>query len=451
MVNNNDTIVAISTAPGTGAIGIVRISGPGALKTGKQITGKTLKPRYATQSSFRDKNKKIIDNGIAIYFPAPNSYTGEDMLELHAHGNRLVLEQVIETVLQNGARRAHPGEFTERAFLNSKMDLVQAEAVADLIEANNLLAASSAARSIQGKFSEKINLLQNRIISIRTLLEAELDFSEEEISHTPEVKIKNDLIGLKKEITDLLDKASYGQRLKEGIDIVIMGKPNIGKSTLLNQLASKDAAIVSASAGTTRDLIEVDILMKGIPVHITDTAGLRNARNEIEQEGIKRAQDRSTKTDLILFLLEPGKKLTEEEREFIDKNKTSGNLLSIFNKIDMVDIDPKIETNDKGETTIYISAKKGTGLDLLVDCIYQRFSLHEVNEDLIVARKRHISALEVCNHTIEQAYSGYENHKKTELLADDLRRAQKALDEITGVFAADDLLGKIFSEFCIGK
>lgn len=446
-----DTIVAISTAPGAGAIGIVRVSGPATQLIHSVITGNSPRPRQAQYSIFKNRQQRVVDRGIALFFPGPESYTGEDLLELHAHGNRLVLEQLVDCVLQCGARRARPGEFTERAFLNNKIDLIQAEAVADLINANNLTAVKSAARSLQGEFSKLVYGLCDRIISIRTRLEAELDFSEEEIRKTTDTQLITQLKALLEEIEKLLERSRQGQRLQQGIDVVIMGKPNVGKSTLLNRLAAKEAAIVTDTAGTTRDLIEVDILLNDMPVRITDTAGLRHADGEIEQEGIRRARLRSENADLILFVREPQQDLDQEERAFIDNIKPDQQLIQVYNKIDRYHMQPEINDRAGKDVSAFISAKTGAGLDLLIESIKQVFRLGEMGEDLVLARKRHITALESCRDAISRAIDGYLQHKATELVAEDMKFAHQTLDEITGVFSADDLLGKIFSEFCIGK
>lgn len=435
------TIAAIATPGGYGGVGIVRVSGPDVKKIAQQILNKKIRPRYALYSSFFDKNKNIIDTGIALYFPAPHSFTGEEVLELQGHGGPVVLGLLLKRVIELGAHYAKPGEFSERAFLNDKIDLVQAEAIADLISASSEQAAQAAQRSLQGQFSKKITALNEKIIYLRMYVEAAIDFPEEEIDFLNDGNVKEQLGIILKECSTILTKAQQGVILQEGIHVVLAGEPNAGKSSLLNALAQKDAAIVTDIPGTTRDVLREKINMQGVPIHIIDTAGLRQAGDVIEQEGIKRAQQEINKADIVLWVIDSCKKNPALSFNEIPKGK----ILRVYNKIDL----SKISSDDPD--AVYICAKTGAGLELLAEKIFDKIGIKKINSDQISARSRHLDILQRTLDLLNQGLFVLESSRAGELLAEHLRQAHDLLGEITGTFTADDLLGEIFSKFCIGK
>ena len=450
MADNVDTIVAIATPPGRGGIGVVRISGKETKNIIPEVIGKRLSPRQAHLCTFKDERNQSIDNGLAIYFPAPASYTGEDVLELHGHGGQAVLSLLVDRVVRLGARMARPGEFTERAFLNGKIDLVQAEAVADLIDSTSAQAARSAVRSLEGVFSNKIQVLFDELVAIRTLVEGTLDFSEEDIDFFNPSEISRRLETCIEEIATVLMQAKQGVMLREGAQAVIIGKTNVGKSSLLNQLAGKNAAIVTAAPGTTRDTVEENVLIDGIQLRIIDTAGLRNTNDEAELEGIKRALDAAENTDIILFISEAGRKLEEEEKNLLQQLLKSNYVIVIKNKIDLTKISSGIKIIDDNQTEIALSAKTGAGIDLLLQRLSKYLEETDVREDAFIARARHAIALEKTQAHLEKSLQCCDK-SKAELLAEELRLAQEMLGKITGRFSTEDLLGEIFSGFCIGK
>ncbi len=450
MADNVDTIVAIATPPGRGGIGVVRISGKETKNIIPEVIGKRLSPRQAHLCTFKDERNQSIDNGLAIYFPAPASYTGEDVLELHGHGGQAVLSLLVDRVVRLGARMARPGEFTERAFLNGKIDLVQAEAVADLIDSTSAQAARSAVRSLEGVFSNKIQVLFDELVAIRTLVEGTLDFSEEDIDFFNPSEISRRLETCIEEIATVLMQAKQGVMLREGAQAVIIGKTNVGKSSLLNQLAGKNAAIVTAAPGTTRDTVEENVLIDGIQLRIIDTAGLRNTNDEAELEGIKRALDAAENTDIILFISEAGRKLEEEEKNLLQQLLKSNYVIVIKNKIDLTKTSPGIKIIDDNQTEIALSAKTGAGIDLLLQRLSKYLEETDVREDAFIARARHAIALEKTQAHLEKSLQCCDKNK-AELLAEELRLAQEMLGKITGRFSTEDLLGEIFSGFCIGK
>jgi len=450
MADNVDTIVAIATPPGRGGIGVVRISGKETKNIIPEVIGKRLSPRQAHLCTFKDERNQSIDNGLAIYFPAPASYTGEDVLELHGHGGQAVLSLLVDRVVRLGARMARPGEFTERAFLNGKIDLVQAEAVADLIDSTSAQAARSAVRSLEGVFSNKIQVLFDELVAIRTLVEGTLDFSEEDIDFFNPSEISRRLETCIEEIATVLMQAKQGVMLREGAQAVIIGKTNVGKSSLLNQLAGKNAAIVTAAPGTTRDTVEENVLIDGIQLRIIDTAGLRNTNDEAELEGIKRALDAAENTDIILFISEAGRKLEEEEKNLLQQLLKSNYVIVIKNKIDLTKTSPGIKIIDDNQTEIALSAKTGVGIDLLLQRLSKYLEETDVREDAFIARARHAIALEKTQAHLEKSLQCCDKNK-AELLAEELRLAQEMLGKITGRFSTEDLLGEIFSGFCIGK
>ena len=452
MVETTDTIVAIATPSGRGGIGVVRVSGSGVKNIINALVGQALSPRHAHYYKFRDKNKELIDEGIAIYFKAPASYTGEDTLELYVHGNRVVLSRIVNRVVELGARLAKPGEFTERAFHNNKLDLVQAEAVADLVDAVSDQAARSAVRSLEGEFSRRINDLLEKLVSLRVFIEGSLDFPEEEIDFFGTESINTKLDYCLADLRDLFERARQGVILKEGITAVIVGRPNVGKSTLLNRLAGREAAIVTDEPGTTRDLIEQDILIDNIPVHIIDTAGLRSTVNKVEIEGIARTLAAAEKADILIVLLEHGRTEGIEEQKLLQKTSGDKKVITVYNKIDLDGAHPEIKTNkSNGHTEILLSAKTGAGLNLFVGHLKELLGMQDVSEDLFMARKRHLDALSRAKDSLEKARELTCKATAPELLAEELRFAQQSLGEITGAFVPDDLLGEIFKNFCIGK
>lgn len=445
---SGDTIAAIATPPGTGGVGIIRISGPSVSYIAQHLLAKnTLIPRYAHFSAFLDETGNRIDSGISLYFPAPGSFTGEDILELQGHGGIIVMDMLLRRVLQLGARLARPGEFSERAFLNNKIDLAQAEAIADLITCSTEQSVRSAQQSLQGVFSEKIDHLVEELTHLRIYVEAAIDFTDEEIDFLNEGNIEQKLTALLTQIGEIKNTAHQGRLLHDGMTVVLAGKPNAGKSSLLNALAGQDVAIVNEMAGTTRDILRERIQLDGMPLHIIDTAGIRASDNPVEQEGIRRARAEIQKADLVLLLIdyqEPGSAL---DLDFIPETV---NITRIFNKIDLADLQPRIEQVQQ-ETHIYLSIKTRAGIDLLIQHLKQSVGFNDNTEHVFIARRRHIEALTQGYDAIVNALSQLQNQRAGELVAEDLRLAQNSLAEITGKLTSDELLGKIFSSFCIGK
>lgn len=437
----NETIAAIATPPGMGGVGVIRVSGNQALAIAKTITGKTLQPRYAHYANFFNQQQEIIDQGVVIYFNAPNSYTGESVVEFQGHGGVHVLQSVLQLILSHGARQARPGEFTERAFLNDKMDLLQAEAVADLIESRSTSATTAALRSLSGQFSAVIHDLQAAVIALRVYVEAALDFSEEEIDFLSDGKVEGEIVDLLNSVIDTRKKAGYGQLLNEGVQVVLVGEPNVGKSSLMNQLLGHERAIVTDEAGTTRDTLQETLLIRGIPVTITDTAGLREAENAIEKVGIERAKAAVQSADLAIWLRD-GRTLTDNQPSEL----AAVRFIEVHNKKDLYQQD-----NNTVENSLTISAKNGQGIDELIAAIAEKITLQHSEEGIFSARERHMQALAQTQQHIETAYRFMQSLATAELVAEELRLAQNALSEITGEYRSDDLLGAIFSSFCVGK
>lgn len=457
---SKDTIAAIATASGKGGIGIVRISGAKASDIGEKVSRTELKARYAHYCDFLDKEHNVIDQGIALYFPSPHSFTGEDVVEFQAHGSQILLDKLLSEVLTHGARLALPGEFSERAFLNDKIDLVQAEAIADIIESSSNTATRSALKSLQGEFSKKIDDLVESITQLRVYVEAAIDFPEEEIDFISDPKIINSLNELIENVSDIQITAKRGSLINRGLNVVILGKPNAGKSSLLNALAGNEQAIVTSQPGTTRDVLRENIEIDGLPLRIIDTAGLRESADEIEQEGIKRAANESSMADIVLYLQDSTDKAFTP---FLDKSEIilrladyqigvpeEALILTVNNKIDLCDGNPSIEKRDD-HSIISLSAKNKLGLDLLTDHIKEYFGLNNTTEDNFTARRRHLDCIQRALNSLNTGLQQLESQQAGELLAEDLRQAQNALGEITGKIIADDLLGEIFSSFCIGK
>ncbi|MCH9047920.1 MAG: tRNA uridine-5-carboxymethylaminomethyl(34) synthesis GTPase MnmE [Proteobacteria bacterium] len=456
MVETNDTIAAIATPPGRGGIGIIRISGAKAAVIAKQLVGKKpgeqdLKAREATFCTFLGEDGSPIDTGILIYYPQPASYTGEHVVELQGHGGRVVMSMLLDRVLSLGAKQARPGEFTERAFVNNKIDLVQAEAVAALIDSVSSQAARSAIRSLEGEFSKNINSLLQRLISLRTFVESALDFPEEEIDFIQEADIKEKLSACIKEIDTMLAQARQGAMLREGLKLAIIGSPNVGKSSLLNRLAGREAAIVSTTPGTTRDIVEENILIEGAPLNLLDTAGLRDTKDDVEEEGIKRALYAANQADIILLITEYGQKTGREEQRLLETIPKNVKTIVVRNKVDLADNKNELLDKNKHSTEIFLSAKTGEGVDALVQQLKTIMGLNETSEDSYMARTRHLNALLRTQEFLTKGVQSTEDKISLELLAEDLRMAQESLGTITGNFVADDLLGEIFSSFCIGK
>ncbi len=446
MLPKPDTIAAIATAPGRGGIGVVRISGRGLAALAVAVLGKAPAPRCATYSSFLDAQDRVIDQGLALFFPAPHSYTGEDILELQGHGGAAVLQLVLQRCLELGARLAQPGEFTRRAFLNDKIDLAQAESVADLIDATTSQAARSAMRSLQGDFSRAIHQLVDRLIRLRMLVEAMLDFPEEGIG-APDFALRDAQLGaLREELEKILGLARQGSLLREGAHIVLAGQPNVGKSSLLNRLSGEDVALVSEIPGTTRDVIRQAIQVGGVPLHIVDTAGLHESRDAVEQMGIERTRNVLQKADAILILLDASHGMDAGDRKILHELPSGIPRLHVFNKIDLLDQVARVEERE-GECHIYLSAKTGAGLELLRDKLLALVGWHQ-EAGVFMARERHVRALLAAREHLQHATG---EAGRAEILAEELRLAQESLNSITGEFTADDLLGEIFSRFCIGK
>ncbi|MBI3188946.1 MAG: tRNA uridine-5-carboxymethylaminomethyl(34) synthesis GTPase MnmE [Gammaproteobacteria bacterium] len=444
-----DTIAAIATPPGRGGVGIVRVSGPASRKIAEQILGHIPKIRYAEYLSFKDHNNAVVDTGIALFFQKPHSFTGEDVLELQAHGGPVVLDMLLKQVVACGARLARAGEFSEQAFLNNKIDLAQAEAVADLIAADSEDAARAAVRSLQGAFSQSIHALVENIIQLRLYVEAALDFPEEEIDFISDGKVADQLAGIQQALQSVFQSARQGCLLREGMTLVIAGKPNAGKSSLLNQLAGHDAAIVTDIPGTTRDVLRVHIQIDGLPLHIIDTAGLRESADLVEQEGIRRAWKEIEQADRLLLVLDD-RDHAHEHLAIEDKIPPHIGITRIFNKIDLTQRQPEIKTTAQG-TEIALSAKSGAGLDVLRAHLKHIMGYEQPGEGQFMARRRHLDALEDANNHLLSASHCLHDLRAGELLAEELRQAQEALNQITGEFTADDLLGRIFASFCIGK
>lgn len=446
MLPRLDCIAAIATAPGRGGIGVVRVSGGNIALLISEILGKHLPPRCAIYSSILDSQKQTIDQGIAVFFPAPHSYTGEDVLELQGHGGTAILQIVLQRCLELGARVAQPGEFTQRAFLNGKLDLAQAESVADLIDATSSQAARSAMRSLQGDFSKAIQHLVNQLIHLRMLVEAMLDFPEEEIDSTDISQRDTQLAGLLEELKKILRLAQQGSLLREGAHIVLVGQPNVGKSSLLNQLSGEEIALVSEIPGTTRDVIRQAIQIEGIPFHIIDTAGLRESQDSIELMGIARTHSMLEKADAILVMLDARSHINEHDQKILDGLPQGIPRLFVFNKVDLTDQAPRIDESEN-EYHIYLSAKTGLGLELLRKRLLSLIGWHH-EAGVYMARERHLQALQDAKAILETATG---EMGRVELFAENLRMAQEKLSLITGEFTSDDLLGEIFSRFCIGK
>lgn len=446
-MQKGDVITAIATAPGRGGVGIVRLSGPDISGFIFSLTGKTLTPRYATHTSFYAADGHIIDSGLALYFPAPHSFTGEDVLELQGHGGPVVLKMLQARCVELGARLAEPGEFTRRAFLNDKLDLAQAESVADLIDATSEAAARCALKSLQGAFSHEIHQLVEALIHLRMLVEATLDFPEEDIDFLAVADARGKLTDIQAQLVRVLASAQQGRLLREGMHVVLIGQPNVGKSSLLNALAGFDAAIVTDIAGTTRDTVREMIHLNGVPVHIIDTAGLRETADKVEQIGIARTWDAINQADLALLLIDSQGGITADDQAILARLPQKLPCVYVHNKIDLTSQAAGSQTLENN-IHLYLSAKTGEGLDRLRQTLLDLVGWQQTDEGVFMARERHLDAIRRAAVFLAEAEKSY---LEIEIFAENLRLAQTALSEITGEFSSDDLLGEIFSRFCIGK
>ncbi len=449
-----DTIVALASAPGRAGVGVLRLSGKQTFDILKQITNNTPSPRHAHLCICRDKHGEILDHALVLWFPAPHSFTGEDVAEIQAHGSPVVLDLLIARCIELGARMARPGEFSERAFLNDKMDLAQAEAIADLIDSSSAQAAKSAIRSLTGDFSAHIHAIAARLLHLRMYVEAAIDFPEEEVDFLSDGVVLQQLETAINLLQQLLNQAQLGAMLREGMTVVLAGAPNAGKSSLLNRLSGDDRAIVTEIPGTTRDLLREHINIAGVPMTVIDTAGLHDSQDIVEQEGMKRAKHAVSHADLCLLLID-GHKQTERDviklLANIDLPKDmQAKTIIVINKIDLSEEHPHVDTLNQ-HACVWISAKENQGIDLLIKLLLDTIGFHPPQEGVFLARRRHITILQICYDRLTTAMHQFNKLKAGELLAEDLRLAHDKLGEITGRVSSDDLLGAIFSQFCIGK
>ena len=451
---HNDTIAAQATVPGRGGVGIIRVSGPDALKVAREVLKIEPKPRNAHYGPFHDQNDEVLDQGIALFFPNPNSFTGEDVLELQGHGGPVILDLLLRRILALGVRQANPGEFSERAFLNDKMDLAQAEAIADLIDSSSEQAARSALRSMQGAFSKRVNTLVESLIQLRIYVEAAIDFPEEEIDFLADGKVSNDLNLVISDLAEVIREAGQGAIQREGMTVVIAGRPNAGKSSLLNAMAGRETAIVTDIAGTTRDVLREHIHIDGMPLHVIDTAGLRETDDKVEQIGVERAFQEIEDADRVLLMVDStGTDAMNPHDiwpEFVDRLPSKDKLTVVRNKIDLTGEQAGIEDAD-GVPVVRVCAMSEHGLDALREHLKACMGYEGAMEGGFSARRRHLDALRRAGEFLDNGRLQLEYMGAGELLAEDLRHAQKALGEITGQLSSDDLLGRIFSSFCIGK
>lgn len=447
---NIDTIAAIATPAGRGGIGVIRLSGPRVSAIAREILGDLPQPRRAALRVFRDAKGEMLDGGLALYFPAPASFTGEDVLELHGHGGPVVMDMLLARTFELGARVAQPGEFSQRAFLNDKLDLAQAEAIADLIDSGSTEAARAALRSLQGEFSVAVTSLTDAVTEIRMYVEAAIDFPEEEIDFLADRTLRDRIANAIDSCAQITARARQGALLREGMTVVIAGRPNAGKSSLLNKLAGYDAAIVTDIPGTTRDVLRERIHIDGMPLHVADTAGLRDEADVVETEGIRRAHQEMTRADRILYVIDATRLLDDESmRAEIAGLPTGTPVTLIINKIDSVNAHARYEQSSPPR--IHLSATTGEGVDLLREHLKECIGFQGADAGTISARRRHLDALMRADAHLHEAERQLTERRAGELMAEDLRQAQQSLAEITGEFTSDDLLGRIFSSFCIGK
>lgn len=449
MPANRDTIAAVATPPGVGGVGIVRVSGPASPELAEAVAGFVPPPRQATFGRFLGDEGDVIDEGLLLYFKAPHSFTGEDVVEFQGHGGPVVMDLLMQRVLALGARAARPGEFSERAFLNGKLDLVQAEAVADLIEATTAEAARSAVRSLDGEFSRRINAVVGMLTQLRMYVEAAIDFPEEEVDFLADSKISEDILSIKASIDEIKQGARAGVLLREGMHLVIAGRPNAGKSSLLNALAERESAIVTHVPGTTRDVLRERIQIDGMPLHLVDTAGLRDTGDAVEREGIRRAQAEIGRADMLLWVFDSRE--PDVTADILNAGLPADVPVTLVcNKIDLSDRRAGLGKH-QGYAVVSLSAKTGEGMDQLRDHLKGRMGYEGPREGTFAARRRHLDAIARAEVAVDAAEKALADARAGEIVAEELRLAQNALSEITGAFTADDLLGRIFSSFCIGK
>ncbi|MCX7115276.1 MAG: tRNA uridine-5-carboxymethylaminomethyl(34) synthesis GTPase MnmE [Gammaproteobacteria bacterium] len=447
MSSSVETIVAIATPPGYGGVGMVRLSGPLSYDIATHLTSCSFQPQHIKVCQFLSQESEVMDKGIVLYFKAPHSFTGEDIIELHGHGSPVVLDQLVTRCVELGARLAEPGEFSLRAFLNGKIDLLQAEAIADLIHASSETAAKMAMQSLQGVFSQQIHTLHDELVRLRVYLEAMIDFPDEEVDFLSKGQVKEKLAGILAHMDQLQSTAKQGSMIREGVVVVIAGPPNAGKSTLMNALAGRDVAIVTELAGTTRDVMRECILLEGVPLTLVDTAGLRETECVIEQEGIKRAYEMLKQAALVLFVQDVNqiKESPTPENPLLSAISPLPPVLTIYNKMDTQE---NCFSEDK--SAIYISAQLGKGISELKQALLKAVG-YRPQEGVFIARRRHLEALARAKTALETAIFQLNITPSVELVAEDLRASHMALSAITGQFTSDDLLGEIFSTFCIGK
>jgi tRNA modification GTPase len=448
MSPNIDTIVALATPPGRGGISVIRISGLAVTTIAKAMLGRVPQPRHASYGNFGDLNGEPLDKGIALFFPGPRSFTGEDMLELQGHGGPVVSDLLLQRVVELGARLAGPGEFSERAFLNGKIDLAQAEAIADLINSGSAQAARCALRSLAGEFSHRVHAITESVIQLRTYVEAAIDFPEEEIDFLDQAELLRDMRKTLHDTNDLLVSAEQGRLLRDGLHVVLLGAPNAGKSSLLNHLSQSDRAIVSAIPGTTRDILEQSIQIDGLPLQIIDTAGLRHSGDEIEQEGVRRARRAATEADLVLVMVDDS--APAPMKELLQDLPTGTDYALLLNKIDLTGRAPGL-THYEGHEAVALSLETMAGVATLRQFLLRRAGFRQLGDTGFIARRRHLDALAAARRHMDAALKQLTTERAGELVAEELRQAQQQLGAITGKFTSDDLLGRIFASFCIGK
>ncbi len=444
-----ETIAAIATAPGRGGLGVIRVSGNRVPLLAEELLGQLPPPRHAVYQNFRAENGEFLDSGIALYFPEPHSFTGEHVLELQGHGGPVVLDLVLARILSLRVRAARPGEFSERAFLNGKLDLTQAEAIADLIDSATSEAARSAHRSLQGAFSVQIQLLVSELAELRTFVEAAIDFAEDEVDFLSDAQIDHHLSKLALRLEQVLDRAYQGTLLRDGMHVVIAGRPNVGKSSLLNALAGRDCAIVTDVPGTTRDALKEQIQIDGLPVHITDTAGLRDTDDPVEQIGVRRAWETIAGADALLLVLDDQLGLGPADQAILDRLPDEPERILVYNKIDLTGRSPGIGREANAEA-VQLSAATGAGIQLLAEHLKGLMG-YSAGESTFTARRRHLDALRRTRAWLGEARKHLSKTRARELLAEDLRQAQQCLGEITGEVTTEELLDRIFASFCIGK
>ncbi|WP_394170867.1 tRNA uridine-5-carboxymethylaminomethyl(34) synthesis GTPase MnmE [Saccharospirillum alexandrii] len=453
-MSDRDTICALATPPGRGGVGIIRVSGTGAVDIAHAVLGYTPQVRNAHYGPFLDADQQSLDEGIALFFANPNSFTGEDVLELQGHGGPVILDLLLQRVMALGARLARPGEFSERAFLNDKLDLAQAEAIADLIDASSSEAARSAVRSLQGAFSKEIHSLVEQLISLRIYVEASIDFPEEEIDFLSDGKVQSDLAAIIDQLDRVTEAANQGSLMRDGMTVVIAGRPNAGKSSLLNALAGNERAIVTDIAGTTRDVLREHIHIDGMPLHIIDTAGLRDTPDAVERIGVERAWQEIEQADRVLLMVDASETEATDPAllwpDFVHRLPANAAITVVRNKIDITEESPGLST-EHSQPVIRLSARDQVGLDALRAHLKQLMGYESAREGGFIARRRHLEALHQAQAFLQSGEAQLLGAAAGELLAEDLRLAQNALNEITGEFTSDDLLGRIFSSFCIGK